>query len=369
MLVSAGILCYHKADLIFNESEPLIMYRFSVFRVLCLVLTLCLVLAAGAPAVFAAEAPELFLSPQTEEAARGKKYRLALQFQSDAETQISAFRMKLTYDPSYLTLTDVEGPIGTGAADFRSSTGNGEAIAVFASEEHPVSLADGVCCTLVFTVAEDAPVGSASVTAVLDQLVDNSLQSVEGTISAAASVPMAKLLSGEAMLRSLVPSAGSLTPSFSPEITEYTMTVPYAIKQLTFTAAAADGASYRVNRKNLGAGGTSTTFIVKVTSKNKQAATEYVITVTREPKPAGAADRDPDTEEPFTAPAEQAQTAKSDGGTMVFYGNRTIHYGNSQFAVFVLGIAAAGICVLIILLICAKKKNKRRSGDDYRPKH
>ncbi len=345
------------------------MYRFSIFRLLCLALTICLVAAVSAPAVFAAQVPELLLLPQTEKAERGKSYRTDLQFRSDSETALSAFRLKITYDPSYMTLTDVERPEGTDAADFRSNAGEGEATAVFASAEHLVSLADGLCCTLVFTVKEDAAVGSAAVTAVLDQLVDSNLRPMEETITAAASVPMARLLSGEALLRSLVPSSGSLTPSFSPDITEYTLTVPHDVKQLTFTAEAESGAAYRVNRKNLGAAGTSTTFIVKVTAENKQAVTEYVITAARAPAPAGTTPEEEKEEKPFTPGTEAGLTEQKDSDGMVFYGNRTIYYGNSQYAVFVLGIAAAGICVLVVLLICAKRKNKRRSKDDYRPKH
>ena len=276
------------------------MYRFSIFRLLFLALMICLTVVCSAPAVFAAQAPELLLLPQTEQAERGRSYRTDLQFRSDSAASLTAFRLKITYDPSYMTLTAVERPAGTGAAEFRSNAGTGEATAVFASEEHPVSLADGLCCTLVFAVKEDAAVGSAAVTAELDQLVDSDLQPMEETITAAASVPMARLLSGEAVLRALVPSSGSLTPSFSPDITEYTLTVPHDVKQLTFAAEAESGATYRVNRKNLGAAGTSTTFIVRVTAENKQAVTEYVITAAREPAPAGTAPEDGKVEKPFT---------------------------------------------------------------------
>lgn len=339
------------------------MCRFSIFRIFCYIMLLCLSITLCAPITFAAEAQKITMIPQTEEAVRGKKYRVAVQFHGESETLISAFRLQVTYDEQYLTLKDIEGPKGTGAAEFRNHPEKEKATAVFASLEHPISFADGVCCTLIFDVNEDAAVGSTALTATIDQLVDHNLTPITTRYTTDATITMRRLRSGNAQLYSLIPSFGNLQPVFSPEVTEYTLTVPYTVKQLTFTAEPKDGATYRVNRKNLNAAGTPTTYVVKVTSENKESVTEYVITAKREPKQGNQDATLETTASTATNPNKNKQT------DTLSYGDRTIYYEGSQYAVFVLGIVVAGICGFIIVLICAKRKNKTKSNDDYRSKH
>ncbi len=88
-------------------------------------------------------------------------------------------------------------------------------------------------------------------------------------------------LSGEAKLLSVLPSEGELNEEFSPDIYSYTMNVPYSVKSLSFDCTVSDGASYKVNRKNLGSGGSTTDFKITVTSGDGNSKTEYVISVTR----------------------------------------------------------------------------------------
>ncbi len=90
--------------------------------------------------------------------------------------------------------------------------------------------------------------------------------------------------SGEALLLSLVPGTGSLEQAFSPDRLSYTMTVPYEVKSLTFTATPVEGASCRVNRKNLGAGGSETEFQITVTAADGKTKQVYRVTVFRQEK-------------------------------------------------------------------------------------
>lgn len=339
------------------------MCRFSIFRIFCYIMLLCLSITLCAPITFAAEAQEITMISQTEAAVRGKKYRVTVQFHGETETLISAFRLQVTYDEQYLTLKDIEGPESTGAAEFRNHPENEKVTAIFASLEHPISFANGMCCTLIFDVNEDAAVGSTALTATIDQLVDSNLTPITTRCTADTTIVMSRLLSGNAQLYALVPSAGNLQPAFSPEVTEYTLSVPYEVKQLTFTAEPKDGATYRVNRKNLNAAGTPTTYIIKVTSENKESVTEYVVTAKREPKQSS---KDATLENTASTVTNATENKQSDA---LSYGDRTIYYEGSQYAVFVLGIAVAAICGLIIVLICAKRKNKAKSNDDYRSKH
>ena len=93
-------------------------------------------------------------------------------------------------------------------------------------------------------------------------------------------------LSGDAYLLSLTPASGTLTPAFDPEIYQYNLTVPFEVTTMTFTAEAPEGATYRVNRKNLGAGGSDTVFEITVTAADGETRQVYTVTVHRSEKAA-----------------------------------------------------------------------------------
>lgn len=95
-------------------------------------------------------------------------------------------------------------------------------------------------------------------------------------------------LSQDARLLSLTPEQGQLSPAFDPEVLEYRLTVPFEVTTMTFVAQPAEGASYRVNRKNLGAGGSSTLFTLTVTAEDGTAKRIYQVTVYRQEKAAAA---------------------------------------------------------------------------------
>lgn len=95
-------------------------------------------------------------------------------------------------------------------------------------------------------------------------------------------------LSQDARLLSLTPEQGQLSPAFDPEVLEYRLTVPFEVTTMTFAAQPAEGASYRVNRKNLGAGGSSTLFTLTVTAEDGTAKRVYQVTVYRQEKAAAA---------------------------------------------------------------------------------
>ena len=91
-------------------------------------------------------------------------------------------------------------------------------------------------------------------------------------------------LNGDASLLSLTPATGTLTPAFDPDIYQYSLTVPFEVTTMTFTAEAPEGATYRVNRKNLGAGGSDTLFRITVTAEDGETKNEYHVTVHRQEK-------------------------------------------------------------------------------------
>ena len=60
--------------------------------------------------------------------------------------------------------------------------------------------------------------------------------------------------------------------------------MPFEVTTMTFTAEAPEGAAYRVNRKNLGAGGSDTVFEITVTAADGETRQVYTVTVHRSEK-------------------------------------------------------------------------------------
>ena len=122
-------------------------------------------------------------------------------------------------------------------------------------------------------------------------------------------------LSDDARLLSLVPQNGALTPAFSPNVYEYSLTVPYEITTMTFEGEPVEGATYRVNRKNLGSGGSDTVFEITVTAEDGETKAVYQVTVHRNEKVKTSA-----TEKPSSttgaggtpAPSPTAKAASED---------------------------------------------------------
>ena len=108
-----------------------------------------------------------------------------------------------------------------------------------------------------------------------------------------------------------------MTPVFSPEQLEYTMTVPYETTTVSFSAETAEGATYRVNRKNLGPGGSESNFEITVTAADGQTKQTYTVLVHREAKaatPKPALTPKPTATAKSTATPKPAATAKSTAG-------------------------------------------------------
>lgn len=84
-----------------------------------------------------------------------------------------------------------------------------------------------------------------------------------------------------------VQTTGTLSPSFDPERFQYSLSVPFSVTSLVFDAQPAEGCAVRVNRKNLGAGGSTVDFEFTVTPESGETAV-YTVAVTRETKPVTA---------------------------------------------------------------------------------
>ena len=136
-------------------------------------------------------------------------------------------------------------------------------------------------------VREDAEPGDAVLSVSVYQILSpdsEPLPSLEERLTFSVPPP----LSSESYLVSLVPDNGTLEPDFSPDCFSYTVQVPFSVTSMTFFAEPAAGGVCKVNRKNLGAGGSDTLFVLTVTAEDGKTKSEYQITVHREEKPASS---------------------------------------------------------------------------------
>lgn len=87
--------------------------------------------------------------------------------------------------------------------------------------------------------------------------------------------------SSEARLLALKPDQGELEPEFSPDITEYRISVPYSVEEMNFGLSASPGARVSVNRRKLGSGGSNTLFKLTVTAEDGETRQVYSVDVHR----------------------------------------------------------------------------------------
>ena len=135
------------------------------------------------------------------------------------------------------------------------------------------------------------------------------------TIDITASEPS---LSENASLKSLVPSRGTLTPKFSPDVTEYTISVSNSVESLSLSATTEDAdAKTTISGKNALTVGKNTR-VVTVTAPNGNTK-KYTVVITRAAAPtttAGSGSSTTPTVTTPTLPVEDTLEVSVDGKKM-----------------------------------------------------
>lgn len=196
--------------------------------------------------------------------------------------ELAAFRTQVEYDPDafeYLRPTYgeslQEGTVTTRAVE-------GQVASVYtAPVDGPYPAAEATV-TYRFRVREDASPGSYTFFASVFDLSSGEPSKIDGDVDISLAFRVLTPPSDDARLLSLVPDNGTLSPAFSPDVLDYSMTVPYEVDSVTFTAEPVPGATCRVNRKTLGAGGSDTLFQITVTAEDGSTKKIYSVTVHRE---------------------------------------------------------------------------------------
>lgn len=246
---------------------------------------LCGLLFLFTPGVsaMAEETKPLFaFAAQAEEVRPGGSFAVTC---TPARGDIGAFVLFADFDAEVIANAKAELPESVKSRHVYTSQQDGRFALVYTAKDGGVLTEP---FTLVFRTERgaefDAVTVSFSVTdaanAVGQELIDT-VQTTEKTFTYVKEPEI-----GAALL-SLIPPTGMLSPSFDPEMFQYSLSVPFSVTSLVFDAQPAEGCAVRVNRKNLGAGGSTVNFEFTVTSESGETAV-YTVAVTREKKPVTA---------------------------------------------------------------------------------
>ncbi|MCH5353715.1 MAG: cadherin-like beta sandwich domain-containing protein [Acutalibacter sp.] len=274
--------------------------RVSVLLFAALVFSLISFPAAGASSGFRPQLSKI-------EGRAGETVELSVPYDG-SQGEVGAFAVEATYPPDLFTYVRVDTDPGIRDGYSLTEVEDGLVRSVYVMEQsEPLVRSDTF--TYHFQIREDAEPGdtvfSVSVYQVLS-LDSESLRGMEEHLTFSILLPP----SNEAFLLSLIPDNGTLEPAFSPDRFEYTVTVPFSVTAMTFSAEPASGAICKVNRKNLGAGGSDTLFVITVTAEDGKTKAEYQITVHREEKAAAA------QAEATPTPNKTASPQKTDSSTI-----------------------------------------------------
>lgn len=197
---------------------------------------------------------------------------------------VAALRIRLEYDPEVLRFQEVQygDQLEKGEAATKNEDGVLSTVVTLPGEETSLDIGDLLVCS--FLVRGDAPLEKTLLRASVFQVVDGNSEPVQEGMETELALQVLPPPSTDARLLSLVPETGQLTPAFHPEVLEYRLSVPFEVTSMTFAAQPATGASCRVNRESLGAGGSDTLFRITVTAEDRETQRVYQVTVHRQEK-------------------------------------------------------------------------------------
>lgn len=282
---------------------------------------------------------------------------------------IAGFRLTVEYDSSKLTLKRVDTSSQIENGTFRYHMAGDTMTGIYVCDGTAAPKLTDECMTLVFRVNDDAVFGETSVSAQIDQVVDWNAKQLPSVSSVTSIFNIIPEFTKEAVLTKLVPSQGTLEPEFDSYIQEYSLQVGPEVEQILFELEAADGGIARVNRKNLGKQGSTTQFIITVTSSDKMNKSQYTVNVTRgeKIKEESSSKSVASSRSKPNGSAKQTTAEDDDYGTLstdtIFYGDRNLYIVGNQMPSYLvymiaggLGIIIVGIVVVIILAVRKKKK-------------
>lgn len=196
---------------------------------------LCLLTVGLLGSISVSAAAGLSVTPSATSVTEGQSVTITLTYDGGGQP-IAGIQGTLTYDTKLFTYVscgngDVETNVPSGVVKFVYEAPGATA---------PTSL------KIPFTFKAVKP-GACTFSAATNEFVDDinfeSLGSPTDSVTVSAmavTATNAPTKSGNANLKRLVPSKGTLTPKFDPKVTDYTVTVPYDVQSVTFSADSED---------------------------------------------------------------------------------------------------------------------------------
>ena len=258
-----------------KEGIPMKALRFAL-SLLCWTLLFSL---WGAAAQAAGFAPALTV----EEGRPGGVVEVAFPYDGSLG-EVAAFRTQVEYDPTVLEYLRPTYGESVQAGTVTTQNTPGKVASVYTAPAGGPYLAAEDAIIYRFRILESAAPGMATVFASAFELSTPEPAAIPEDVDVSLSFQVLEPPSSDARLLSLAPDHGQLQPAFEPDVFAYTMTVPYEVEAITFTAEPVPGAACRVNRKNLGSGGSDTLFRITVTAEDGETKNEYHVTVHRQEK-------------------------------------------------------------------------------------
>ena len=198
--------------------------------------------------------------------------------------EVAAFRAQVEYDPTVLEYLRPTYGESVQAGTVTTQNTPGKVASVYTAPAGGPYLAAEDAIIYRFRILESAAPGLATVFVSVFELSTPEPAAIPEDVDVSLSFQVLEPPSSDARLLSLAPDHGQLQPTFDPDVFAYTMTVPYEVEAVTFTAEPVPGAACRVNRKNLGSGGSDTLFRITVTAEDGETKNEYHVTVHRQEK-------------------------------------------------------------------------------------
>lgn len=264
-----------------------LMKRYSL-----VLLTICLLLLSYSPVASASNPSYFSFYAAQSEAMPSGTVRIGLSAdakQLSGSDVIAAFRVRLQYDPSRLHFVRTETSDQLQSGSLQAYSDGEQVTGVYACDGISAPKLRGECIVFVFSVAADAPPGATTIQAEVDQSANWNGEPIPQLVpqyNTGASLELSILEppSEDTRLQQLVPSSGTLSPAFSPDIAEYTLRVGASTSSITFQATTADGAAVRINRQSLLRAGETTDITITVTAADKKTKGYYYVAVKRAQK-------------------------------------------------------------------------------------
>ncbi len=228
---------------------------------------------------------------------------------ADVDIDAAVFRVRFQFDEAVLDYKGIEAvaPAASGELNVREEPGALTVIFVRDGDGIPLpGGAETAFFCLKFQVRRDASLGESPLTSALDGVGTEEVQAVPVLENGSCSLFVCTKSEEVCRLTSLVPSVGSLSPEFSPDVLRYELPVPGNVKQVTFEAAAEEeDAVIRFNRRTVERNQPETNITVTVISAKSGARLVYEVAVQPvlpDVSDAGAPEPGPEEDAPGRAP-------------------------------------------------------------------